>query len=169
MEFKNIVPGMTFEKEFIVEEGDTASHFGNDKVPVFASPRLISWIEGTAIGTVAPFLPEGWETVGTTFDLAHLAATPVGMKVRVVTEVTEVKGKMLTYSVKAYDEVDKICEGTHGRAIIELDKFLSRVNKKGTKEEARQTKVWSASRTAGLFLREKKERHYGKENSGGGQ
>ena len=40
MEFKNIVPGMTFEKEFIVEEGDTASHFGNDKVPVFASPRL---------------------------------------------------------------------------------------------------------------------------------
>ena len=26
MEFKNIVPGMTFEKEFIVEEGDTASH-----------------------------------------------------------------------------------------------------------------------------------------------
>ena len=74
-------------------------------------PRLISWIEGTAIGTVAPFLPEGWETVGTTFDLAHLAATPVGMKVRVVTEVTEVKGKMLTYSVKAYDEVDKICEG----------------------------------------------------------
>ena len=110
MEFKNIVPGMTFEKEFIVEEGDTASHFGNDKVPVFASPRLISWIEGTAIGTVAPFLPEG-----------------------VVTEVTEVKGKMLTYSVKAYDEVDKICEGTHGRAIIELGKFLSRVNKKGTK------------------------------------
>ena len=106
---------------------------GNDKVPVFASPRLISWIEGTAIGTVAPFLPEGWETVGTTFDLAHLAATPVGMKVRVVTEVTEVKGKLLTYSVKAYDEVDKICEGTHGRAIIELDKFLSRVNKKGTK------------------------------------
>lgn len=133
MEFKNIVPGMTFEKEFIVEEGDTASHFGNDKVPVFASPRLISWIEGTAIGTVAPFLPEGWETVGTTFDLTHLAATPVGMKVRVVTEVTEVKGKMLTYSVKAYDEVDKICEGTHGRAIIELGKFLSRVNKKGTK------------------------------------
>ena len=44
MEFKNIVPGMTFEKEFIVEEGDTASHFGNDNVPVFASPRLISWI-----------------------------------------------------------------------------------------------------------------------------
>lgn len=131
MDFNNIVPGMTFEKEFIVEEGDTAVHFGNDHVPVFASPRMIAWIEGTAIGTVAPFLPDGWETVGTSFNLAHMAATPVGMKVRVVAELTEVKGKLLTFSIKAYDEVDKICEGTHGRAIIELEKFLSRVNVKG--------------------------------------
>ena len=57
----------------------------------------------------------------------------VGMKVRIVAEVTEVKGKLLTYSIKAYDEVDKICEGTHGRAIIELNKFLSKVNAKGNK------------------------------------
>ncbi len=133
MDFKNIVPGMTFEKEFIVEEGDTAAHFGNDKVPVFASPRMIAWIEGTAIGTVAPFLPDGWETVGTSFDLKHMAATPVGMKVRIVAEVTEVKGKLLTFAIKAYDEVDKICEGTHGRAIIELNKFLEKVNAKGKK------------------------------------
>lgn len=131
MEFNNIVPGMTFEKEFVVEEGDTATHFGNSRVPVFASPRLIAWIEGTAIETVAPFLPEGWETVGTDFHLAHMAATPIGMKVRVVAELTEVKGKLLTYSIKAYDEVDKICEGTHGRAIIELGKFLNRVGAKG--------------------------------------
>ncbi len=53
------------------------------------------------------------------------------MKVRVVAELTEVKGKLLTFAIKAYDEVDKICEGTHGRAIIELEKFLSRVNVKG--------------------------------------
>ena len=38
MEFNNIVPGMTYEREYIVEESDTASHFGNDKVPVFVSP-----------------------------------------------------------------------------------------------------------------------------------
>ena len=63
----------------------------------------------------------------------HMAATPVGMKVRIVAEVTEVKGKLLTYSIKAYDEVDKICEGTHGRAIIELGKFLGKVNAKGNK------------------------------------
>ena len=133
MEFNNIVPGMSYEREFIVEEGDTAAHFGNDNVPVFASPRLLSWIEGTAIGTVAPFLPAGWETGGTTFEFKHLAATPVGMKVRVITELKEVNGKLLTFSVKAYDEVDNICEGTHGREIIDLKKFLGRLNEKGKK------------------------------------
>ncbi len=130
MEMNNIVPGINFETEHIVEESHTAVHFGNEKVPVFASPQLISWIEGTAIGAVSPFLPEGYATVGTTFDLKHLAATPVGMKVRIVVELSEVQGKLLTFSVKAYDEVDKICEGTHGRAIIGLDKFLSRTNDK---------------------------------------
>lgn len=131
MDFSNIVPGMTFEKEYIVEERDTAVHYGNDNVPVFASPVLVTWVEGTCIGTVKPFLPAGWETVGTSFDLLHMAATPVGMKVRVVAELTEVKGKLLTFSVKAYDEADKICEGTHGRAIIGLEKFMSRVKSKG--------------------------------------
>ena len=28
MDFSNIVPGMTFEKEFIVEEGDMPNHSG---------------------------------------------------------------------------------------------------------------------------------------------
>lgn len=127
MDFNNIVPGMTFEMEYIVEEEDTAAVFGNDNVPVFASPRLLSWLEGTCIGTVKPFLPEGWETVGTSFEFKHMAATPVGMKVRVIVELIEVNGKLLQFQVKAYDEVDKICEGSHGRAIIELGKFMSRV------------------------------------------
>ncbi len=130
MDFNNIVPGMSYEREYIVEESDTAEQFGDVHVPVCATPALLAWIENTAIGTVAPFLPEGWETVGTDFDFKHMAATPVGMKVRVVTELKEVNGKLLTFHVKAYDEIDKICEGTHGRAIIELKKFMSRVKEK---------------------------------------
>lgn len=130
MEFSNIVVGMNFEQEFVVTAEDTANKFGNDKVPVFGSPRLVAWFEGTCIGTIKPFLPSGWESVGTSFDFKHLAATPLGMKVTVKAELTEVNGKMLTFAFKAYDEVDKICEGTHGRAIIEVDKFLARVDKK---------------------------------------
>lgn len=133
MDFSNIVVGMEFEQEFVVTSEDTADKFGNDKVPVFGSPRLVAWFEGTCIGTVKSFLPDGFETVGTSFQFNHLAATPLGMKVRVKAVLSEVNGKMLTFTVKAYDEADKICEGTHGRAIIQLDKFLSRVDDKKSK------------------------------------
>lgn len=130
MSLENIKVGMKFEQTFTVTTDDTADKFGNDKVPVFASPRLISWIEGTCIQTVKPELEADMETVGTTFNMQHLAATPVGMTVKVIATVSEVKGKMLTFSVEAFDDKDKICEGTHGRAIIGLEKFLSRVEQK---------------------------------------
>ena len=119
--------------ELTVSRENTAAVFGSGELAVFATPAMVALMEKTALESVAPYLDEGCGTVGTLVNVTHDAATPVGMKVRVVTEVTEVKGKLLTYSVKAYDEVDKICEGTHGRAIIELDKFLGRVNKKGDK------------------------------------
>ena len=64
--------------------------------------------------------------------MKHLAATPVGMQVRVIAEIEEVNGKMLVFKVKAYDEKTKIGEGTHGRAIIDVQKFVSRL-KEGAK------------------------------------
>ncbi|MFI3173708.1 MAG: thioesterase family protein [Bacillota bacterium] len=132
-DLSSIVKGMTLEMEYKVTSNDTASKFGNERVPVFASPRLLAWLEGTCIQTVKPSLPAEMDTVGTTFEFKHLAATPVGMKVTVKAELIEVEGKMLTFKVKAYDEKDKICEGTHGRAIIDLKKFLSRVEEKAKK------------------------------------
>lgn len=131
MEF-NLAPGMTMEQEFIVTDKDTAIHFGSGQVTVLATPKMISWMEGVALNTVLPFLPKGYDTVGTSVNVSHMAATPVGMKVRVVAELKEVNGKMLTFKVKAYDEMDKIGEGTHGRAVIELKKFIDRTNAKGS-------------------------------------
>ena len=62
-----------------------------------------------------------------------MAATPVGMKVRVIAELIEINGKALTFKVKAYDEIDKIGSGIHKRAIVELDRFIKRTNEKGKK------------------------------------
>ncbi|NLK37981.1 MAG: thioesterase family protein [Epulopiscium sp.] len=132
MEF-NLTPGMMLEEEYIVTEADTAIHFGSGQVTVLATPKMIAWMEGASLNAVLPSLPKGYDTVGTSIQVSHLAATPVGMKVRVVAELIEVKGKLLTFKVKAYDEIDKIGEGIHGRAIVELDKFLRRTNEKGNK------------------------------------
>jgi predicted thioesterase len=78
-------------------------------------------------------LQPGEQSVGISMDLKHMAATPLGMEVRVKTEVTAVEGKKLTFRLEAYDEVEKIGEATHERFVIQADKFNSRVAQKAKK------------------------------------
>lgn len=130
MEFQ-ISVGMKMEMEKVVGHSDTAMHFGSGTVSVLATPILIGWMENCALQVVASNLPKGYDTVGTAVNVKHMAATPVGMSVRIIAEVTEIDGKMITFSVKAYDEIDKIGAGTHQRAIVEVKKFLEKTNKKG--------------------------------------
>ncbi len=88
MEF-NLSIGMSMEEEYVVTEADTAVHFGSGTVTVLATPKMIAWMEGVSLNAVLPFLPKGYDTVGTAVDITHSAATPVGMKVRVVAELME--------------------------------------------------------------------------------
>ncbi|MBO8434733.1 MAG: thioesterase family protein [Tyzzerella sp.] len=127
----NVTCGINMEIERVVTSTDTAIHFGSGEVTVLATPVMIGWMEAAALNAVKAVLPEGYDTVGTSVNISHIAATPVGMKVRITAEVIEVNGRMLTFKVEAFDELDKIGEGTHGRAIIETQKFLNRVNNKG--------------------------------------
>jgi predicted thioesterase len=63
-------------------------------------------------------------------DVKHLAATPMGMKVTAKVELVLVEGKRLEFKVEAFDEKEKIGEGTHGRYIINQDKFISKAEEK---------------------------------------
>ena len=120
-----IKEGLKNVKEYVVEYKDTADAVGNKGITVLSSPTMILWIEQTCLEAVKPFLPEGYETVGAVFDFLHMAPTPVGQKVRVEAELTEVeKGKVLTFEVKVYDEKGKICKGKHGRAIVNKEQFF---------------------------------------------
>jgi predicted thioesterase len=61
--------------------------------------------------------------VGYHLDVKHLAATPMGMRVTAKAELVSVEGKLLHFRVEAYDEKEKIGEGTHIRAIIDIERF----------------------------------------------
>ena len=73
------------------------------------------------------------QSVGISMDLKHTAATPLGMEIRVKTEVTSVEGAKLTFNLEVWDEVEKIGEATHERFIINPEKFISRLAKKTAK------------------------------------
>ena len=125
-----IAPGLVGEVEIVVQTPDTAHAHGNPGVHVLATPRLVGLIEEAAIAAVQPHLPAGAGTVGTRLDVKHLAATPVGMRVRVRAVLRQVDGRRLVYDVEAHDEVEKVAEGTHERFQITQAKFLDRVAEK---------------------------------------
>jgi predicted thioesterase len=125
--------GIKGKEEGVVEEKYTAKALGSGGLAVFATPAMIALSEKTALESVAPYLEEGTSTVGTQVNIAHLAATPVGMKVTCETELIEVDRRRLKFSVVVYDEVEKIAEGTHERFIVDNARFVEKAQAKGLK------------------------------------
>jgi fluoroacetyl-CoA thioesterase len=130
MEF-NLRIGMAAEIERVVGEEDTAVSFGSGGVKVFATPMMVALMENAALKAVDPYVGEGFATVGLSLNVKHMAATPVGMKVSARAELLSIEGKKLTFRIEAFDEQEKIGEGTHERYIIDLAKFLDRAARKG--------------------------------------
>lgn len=122
--------GITQTKEVVVTKGNTALALGSGTLEVFATPAMIALMEGTAAESVESLLEEGQTTVGTALEIKHLAASPIGMPIRCESELIAVDGRALTFAVTAYDKAGKIGEGTHGRFIVDSEKFFAKAQGK---------------------------------------
>lgn len=127
---KELKIGLTGEVKKVVKYEDTAAALGNKDVEVFSTPMMVCLMEATCAEVIKEYLEEGQGSVGMHLDISHIAATPIGMQVRAEAELIEVKGKILTFKVEAYDEKEKIGKAIHKRAIIDLDKFLKSIKNK---------------------------------------
>jgi fluoroacetyl-CoA thioesterase len=112
----------------------SAQRFYPNLPDVFATPMLGGLMEQVSAELIDQHLQPGEQSVGVSMDLKHLAATPLGMEVRVRTEVTAVEGRKLSFRLEAFDEVEKIGEALHERFIIAADKFNARVVQKAQKK-----------------------------------
>ena len=121
-----ITIGMKGEAWTDVEKEDTAQVVGSGSLLVYATPCMVALMEGAACEAIAEALSEDQTTVGTALNIEHISATPVGLEVRAEAVVTAVEGKVITFDVKAFDEVGEIGHGTHKRVIINSQKFLEK-------------------------------------------
>lgn len=122
--------GIKGVQDLQVTEANTALTVGSGTLQVFATPAMVALMEKTAWESVAPYLEEGEGTVGTQLNISHLSATPLQMRVRCESELTEVDGRRLVFKVAAYDEAGLIGEGTHERFIIKNEKFQAKADGK---------------------------------------
>ena len=112
--------------EAVVDATNVASAVGSGLLDVYSTPSMIALIENAAQQSIAPYLEEGQGSVGIRLEVDHLASTPIGRKVWAETELIAVEGRILTFSVAAYSDVEKIGQGIHKRCLIYNDRFLQK-------------------------------------------
>jgi len=125
-----LTPGLEGHAEIVVGEQHTAPRIGSGRVRVLATPVMINLMEAAALDAVENLIPAGHQSLGTRLDVRHIAATPVGMRVRATAEVVKIDGRTLVFRVEARDERDLIGDGAHERVIVNVERFDKRVQEK---------------------------------------
>ena len=108
-----------------------ANQFKDAMLPqVFATPMMVRAMENAALNAIREYLDPGESAVGTTVNIRHLAATPVGHQVIAEAEVTEVDGSRVTFKVSARDDTEEIGNGTHERMVVDMARLTKRLEAK---------------------------------------
>ncbi|MCJ7569514.1 MAG: thioesterase family protein [Anaerolineales bacterium] len=107
-----------------------AAHLGSGSLQVYATPAMVAFVEQTCRKLVEPHLPEGMTTVGIALTVRHIAPTPLGGKVSIQAEIVLIEKNVISFQTEVWDEIEKIGEVAHKRAVIEIDRFSARVQKK---------------------------------------
>jgi fluoroacetyl-CoA thioesterase len=130
----SLKPGIVTSLSFVVPEEKTVPHLYPEApefqpMPhVFATGYLVGLAEWACMKALTPHLD--WpreQSVGIDVKLSHTAATPPGLTVTVEVRLERIDGRKLLFSVTASDGVDRICEGTHERYVIDTDRFNDKV------------------------------------------
>lgn len=120
----------------VVSQENLANRFKDATLPaVLATPVMIMAMENAALNAIKPYFEAGESAVGTSVDVRHLAATPVGRQIVAFAEVTGVTGRHLEFRVNAMDGAEEIGCGTHGRVVIDLAKFSERLARDAAKPD----------------------------------
>lgn len=108
-----------------VEESGLAVNMKSGSLRVLATPQMIAWMEEAAC-LIAP-LEEGQTSVGIHMNVSHDAPSALGAEIRIEAELTEVKGKILTYQVATWCGDTCIGKGEHVRAIVNAERFMAKL------------------------------------------
>jgi fluoroacetyl-CoA thioesterase len=137
-------PGLRFEWTYTVPPRATVPQlyhdtpFCRDMPDVLATGYMVGMMELACVNGMLPYLD--WpreQSLGTGVNFQHLAATPPGMTLRIEVEVLEVAGRRVKFRVEAWDDAERICEGTHERCVIDPARFNAKLQAKAALHQAK--------------------------------
>src|ERR1017187_6049290 len=115
--------GANHEENLQVTEDMAISFLGPGAARVLSTPHLIGFLEMTARNLIKQFVEPGEDSVGTLVNVRHLAATPIGMHIRLRAEIVSVEGRRVLCRVDGWDDREKIGEGMHERFVVDVERF----------------------------------------------
>ena len=115
--------GAVSQAVILVTKATTAAAMRSGSLPVFATPAMIALMEEAACACIAPFLKEGETTVGTSLNISHTSATPVGMHVYAEARLTAGGGAEALLPSARLDDAGEVGAGAHERFLVKEEKF----------------------------------------------
>ena len=106
---------------------NTAKAVGSGSLYVFSTPMMVALMEQAACGCFANSLAANETSVGTQVNVAHIAASKVGMEVSATATVTAVDGRKVSFDVVAHEGEKEVGKGTHERFVVVTEKFMARL------------------------------------------
>jgi len=117
--------GLRGKSELVVTPEQTAIRYGSGLVEVFATPSMVALMESTALGSLTDNLPEQLTSVGTSVNIRHLKASPVGRMLNCESRVIEVHGRKIVFEVSVWDGEILVGHGSHVRYVVNKQEFMS--------------------------------------------
>ncbi|EIW15512.1 MULTISPECIES: thioesterase family protein [Pelosinus] len=126
-----LLPGMNNTVQKLVDESDTATRYGRGSLgTLIATPAFVSLMIDASIATVENRLPEGFTTVGTSFEFTHDAPTCMGMTLRVKSTLVEINGENLIFDIVASDDYGEVGRGRHQRAVVNRKRLFEKADQR---------------------------------------
>lgn len=125
----SLKPGLSRVFTHTVDDMRAISFMGDD-LRVYATPNIVSDLEYACRDLILEHLSEGQDTVGARVEIEHLKPTPMGMAVRHVVTVEEVKGRSVTCTIEVHDDMEKVATARHMRFVIDVARLRKAVAQK---------------------------------------
>lgn len=127
---QQIAIGTTYTSHLTVEERHTAKVLGSGNLPVLGTPAMTALMENAAMEAIAPQLDQTESSVGIALNITHDRASRVGETVSATATVSATDGRRIDFTVTAVDSAGRIIgQGTHCRFVIDVEKFMSKIEK----------------------------------------
>lgn len=126
---ETLAAGLTSEVNYTVDDARAISFMGDD-LRVYATPSIVHDLEYACRDLILEHLAEGQDSVGARVDIEHLKPTPIGMDVRHVVTIEEVKGRSVTCTVEVHDAMEKVATARHIRFVVDISRLKSAIAQK---------------------------------------